>query len=148
MRFWDSSALVSLAVEEPLSAACRRLLRADRRLAAWALTRTEMISAIRRKERAAEITPEAVRLALLRVRRLAVRWTEIHSLDLARARAEQLLAVHPLRAADALQLAAALLLADGDPAGIGFVVVDDRLARAAAAEGFQVIIPGDRSDRG
>jgi hypothetical protein len=143
MRFWDSSALVSLAVEEPLSAACRRLLRADRRVAAWALTRTEMISAIRRKERAGEILPDGLRLALGRVRRLALGWTEIHALDLARSRAERLLAVHPLRAADALQLAAALLLADGNPGGMAFVVVDDRLARAASAEGFHVIVPGD-----
>jgi predicted nucleic acid-binding protein len=73
MRFWDSFALVALAVEEPLSAACRRLLRADPRVAAWALTRTEMISAIHRKERAGEIMADAVRLALGRVRRLATR---------------------------------------------------------------------------
>ena len=146
MRFWDSSALVPLVLEEPLSPDCRRLLRSDRRVCAWALSRTEMISAIRRKQRSAEIAAESARLALDRGRRLAGRWTEIAALDLVRARAEHLLAVHPLRAADALQLAAALLLADGDPASVPFVVLDERLARAAAAEGLPVLVPGEAAE--
>jgi hypothetical protein len=106
-----------------------------------------MVSAVRRKERSGEISADAVRLALGRIRRLADRWTEINALDLVRSRAERLLAVHPLRAADALQLSAALLLADGDPTGTVFVVIDDRLAQAASAEGFKVVVPGARQAR-
>ena len=46
---------------------------------------------------------------------------------------------HPLRAADSLQLAAAIAAADGDPAGVGFVCFDTRLAGAASREGFAIL---------
>lgn len=46
--------------------------------------------------------------------------------------------LHPLRAADALQLAAALVLSDFEPRTLPFVTLDDRLASAARREGFEV----------
>jgi predicted nucleic acid-binding protein len=52
-----------------------------------------------------------------------------------------LLRVHPLRAADALQLAAAIIAADSEPRSLAFVTLDDRLARAAEREGFPVVEP-------
>jgi hypothetical protein len=52
------------------------------------------------------------------------------------------LLVHDLRAADALQLAAAIEAAEGRPRGLGFVTLDLRLADAARREGFRVIVPG------
>jgi len=58
-----------------------------------------------------------------------------------RDRASHLVAVHPLRAAVALQLAAAIVSSDTTPHGDGFVTLDDRLSRAARAEGFTVL-PG------
>lgn len=51
----------------------------------------------------------------------------------------RLLASHPLRAADALQLAAALVWARGQPGGHEIVCLDDRLASAALLEGFTVL---------
>jgi predicted nucleic acid-binding protein len=51
----------------------------------------------------------------------------------------RLLGVHPLRAADALQLAAALLWARGRPAQKDFVCLDERLRTAAILEGFAVL---------
>ena len=56
--------------------------------------------------------------------------------------AQRLLRVHPLRAADALQLAAAVVAADGEPGSMPFVTLDDRLALAAQREGFPVVMPG------
>jgi len=56
-----------------------------------------------------------------------------------RSRAERLLGVHTLRAGDALQLAAALLAAEEDPADLPFVTLDERLADAARKEGFPVL---------
>jgi len=44
MRFWDSSALVPLIVEEERSSRCRVLRRADRTMVVWALSRTELVS--------------------------------------------------------------------------------------------------------
>jgi predicted nucleic acid-binding protein len=46
--------------------------------------------------------------------------------------------VHPLRAADALQLAAAVVAAEGIPASLSIVTLDERLAAAARREGFVV----------
>jgi hypothetical protein len=54
-------------------------------------------------------------------------------------RARRLLAVHPLRAADALHLAAALIACDERSDVLPFVTLDDRLAEAARREGFDVV---------
>jgi uncharacterized protein len=59
--------------------------------------------------------------------------------DAIRSRADRLLAIHPLRAADALQLAALLAAAEDRPAELPFVTLDDRLAEAAHKEGFSVL---------
>ena len=51
------------------------------------------------------------------------------------------LRVHPLRAADSLQLAAAFIAAERRPASLDVITLDDRLAAAARKEGFTVIAP-------
>src|SRR6266705_1132884 len=107
VRFWDTSALIPLVIEEATSAACRRLLRNKADLVVWVLTRTEMTSAIWRRARAGDLDMSAVPRVLSRIGALADRWTEITDVDLVRDRAERLLAQNALRAADALQLAAA-----------------------------------------
>ena len=58
--------------------------------------------------------------------------------DRLHALAQRMLRVHALRAADALQLAAALLASDEEPAGLEVVTLDSRLADAARREGFRV----------
>ena len=141
MRYWDTSALVPLVLEETSSEECRALLGDDCNVAVWALTRTEMVSAVRRKQRRGETDRLAAAEALRRVRRLEEGWTEIASLEPVRDRADRLLGVHALRAADALQLAATLVLCQERPAGWSFVTLDERLAAAAAAEGFEVRSP-------
>jgi hypothetical protein len=47
-----------------------------------------------------------------------------------------LLRVHPLRAAGALQLAAAYLVAERRPSTLEIVTLDDRLRHAGRKEGF------------
>jgi len=140
MRFWDSSAIVSLIVEEAGSAACRRLLRADHGVAVWALSRVEVLSAIWRRVRAGDMEQAGAVLAIRRLDALAAHWIEVDGLDAVRARAERILAVHPLRAADALQLAAALVLSKDRPHW-PFVTGDEQLAGVAELEGFNVIVP-------
>ena len=56
-----------------------------------------------------------------------------------RQRAERLVGVHALSAADALQLAAALVVSREQPETLEFVTLDRVLARAARLEGFPVI---------
>lgn len=141
MRFWDSSALVPLIVEEAASRRCRDLRRANPRVGVWTLTRTEVVSALRRREREGEIGKTVMTAALRRLSQLEQEWEEVEDVPSVRTRAEALLARHVLRAADALQLGAALLLVDDKPRRRPFVTLDDRLGAAAEAEGFDVEIP-------
>lgn len=141
MRFWDSSALVSLIVEQRTSRAARALYRADPAVALWALTRTEIVSALQRLRREEVLDERGTSTALARLDALVDRATEITALESVRERAERALALHPLRAADAMQLAAALVLSRDRPRHRPFVVADARLAEAARREGFDVIVP-------
>jgi hypothetical protein len=50
-----------------------------------------------------------------------------------------LLNTHPLRAADAVQLAAALVACEERPQVLSFVCVDDCLRESARKEGFPVL---------
>jgi predicted nucleic acid-binding protein len=71
--------------------------------------------------------------------RLSSQWTEVRPSNLVRDQASRVLLLHPLRAADALQLAAALVWAGSQTTSLEFVCLDHRLREAAAREGFQVI---------
>lgn len=138
MRFWDSSALVALLVTEEQSGVARQLLRADENVTVWWGTRVECISAIARRFRDSgdETAAQTGRRALAL---LATSWAEIEPTSSLRSAAERMLTVHPLRAADALQVAAALVWAEGFTAGHQFVCLDGRLRKAAAREGFAVL---------
>jgi len=70
---------------------------------------------------------------------MALRWIEIWDAAATRLHAERIVMEHPLRAADALQLGAALVAADGDPQSLELVTLDRRLAEAARREGFPVL---------
>ena len=73
------------------------------------------------------------------VRELSISWTEVLPTDSVRSQAERLLLRHPLRAADALQLAAAMLWVDAEPDGHPLITFDGRLAEAARGEGFRAL---------
>jgi hypothetical protein len=64
---------------------------------------------------------------------------EVQPTEELRARALRLLAVHPLRAAEALELAAALVWCRERPQGASFVSLHPPLRLAAALEGFRVL---------
>jgi predicted nucleic acid-binding protein len=144
VRFWDSSALVPLCIEQPQSRACRDAYRADRRVVVWSLTRTEVISALCRQHHAGGVTDAALRASEARLDLLSAQWDEVDALALVRDEADRLLHLHRLRAADALQLGAALLAVDRRPRRRIFVTLDAELRVAADREGFQTIAPGQR----
>ena len=141
MRFWDSSALVPLVVREPSSSACRALLRTDPSIVAWCLTRVEIVSALRRQHREGGLRPKELAVAERLAEKLSTRWTTVDAVGLVEAEAVALLQRHPLRAADALQLGAARVVARGRPRGSVFVTRDEALASAAEAEGFDAVVP-------
>ena len=132
MRYWDTSALVPLLVVEARSAETTSLLREDPEILTWWGTRVECASALARLERDGIAIDEP----LTRLDALAGAWHEVEPTDHVRRVARRLLRVHPIRAADALQLAAASVAAEGDPATLPFVCLDDRLILAASREGF------------
>lgn len=66
-------------------------------------------------------------------------WTAIDESVATIDRGRNLLTRHPLRAMDALQRAAALVAYRDDPQSLPFVTLDKNLARAARAEGFDVL---------
>ncbi len=141
MRFWDTSAILPVLVEEPASGAVARELGFDRLVVAWWGTRLECLSAIARRERDGSLEQRAVGTAVARLDEIAAAWTEVEPTDRIRATASRLLRTHPLRAADSLQLAAAITAADDAPSELPFVTLDTRLAVAAEREGFPVIRP-------
>lgn len=107
----------------------------------WWGTTVEIASAIARRERAGALSGREAAQCLSRQAELASSWLEVPPSDALRAVAQRILRVHPLRAADSLQLAAALAAADGRVQALPFVCNDLRLAEAAAREGFRVIGP-------
>jgi len=141
MRFWDSSALVPLIVEEDRSPACRTLYRASPAVVVWAFTRTEILSSLHRKERTRDIAAKELKSAIRRLDLLTLKWREIDAVGLVKDRAERLMAAHPLHAVDSLQLGAALIAIEDRPRKHFFVTCDDALAIAAGREGFSVEQP-------
>ena len=121
MRFWDTAAVVPLLVEEPESAKVRRLYEADPAQSVWCLTPVEAWSAIARKRRASVLGSPQMRDARRRLESLSADWLEIQEVASVKRRALRLLEVHSLRAADALQLAAALVFVSDRPEGFEFV---------------------------
>jgi uncharacterized protein len=77
--------------------------------------------------------------AFHRLKQLTVGWHEIEPSEIIRENALRFLRVHPLRAADALQLAAAFIAAERRPSSLEVVTLDDCLAQAARKEGFELI---------
>lgn len=114
------------------------LLRADPAILTWWGAPVECVSVLARLARLGELTGTALAQAHARLAMLRAGWTEVVPNELLRTQAERVLRLHPLRAADALQLAAAIIASDFRPTNLAFVSLDQRLVTAAAREGFQV----------
>jgi predicted nucleic acid-binding protein len=139
VKFWDASAVVPLVTLEKETGECRTLLAEDTDIVVWFLTPVDVISALARRLREKSLKPIEFRKAKEQLAALERAWSEVISVERVRERARRLLETHPLRAADSLQLAAALLTSEETPQGFSFVTLDRRLSDAAAKEGFDVI---------
>jgi len=111
----------------------------DVAIVVWWTTPVECCSAFARRRRDNILTRAQEDQARHTVLRLAAEWTEVQPSHQVREAAGRVLLLHPLRAADALQLGAALVWADGRGTGHDFVCLDPRLREAAQREGFQVL---------
>lgn len=134
MLYLDSSALAKLYVAEPGSEDARALVQAHRgRLFTSVVTWAEVQSALARCWREQRIPDAQYRL---QQRGFAADWCMLHAVNLSLpvlAPAERLFKKHALRAYDAIHLCSALWI--GRPV---FACFDERLRRAAAAEGLSV----------
>jgi predicted nucleic acid-binding protein len=139
VRFWDSSGIVPLLVQESQSALVDRLMEEDAAIVSWWGTPIECMSALARQRRDGALDADGLQAATARLRRLATVWIEVPPGPHVREHASRLVRVHPLRAADATQLAAALVAADFRPDTLEFVTFDDPQAEAAEREGFRLV---------
>jgi predicted nucleic acid-binding protein len=139
VKFWDTSAVIPLLAEEASRAYLLSLLEQDPEVIIWWGTTVEIASALARRERDGLLTADEVASALAIAHQLTDSWHEIVPSDSVRRTAERLLRTHPLRSADSLQLAAALIAADHNPENLQIVCLDARMSSAARREGFTVL---------
>lgn len=137
MRFWDTSALVPLVVDELSTRQIAALLSDDPTITVWICTSVELASAIWRRARSHDRLSQRDAEALISA--LESTWIAIDETRAIVDRARHLLTKHRLRGMDALQLAAALVASGDNPRILPFVTLDNDLARAARAEGFAVL---------
>ena len=127
MKYWDSSAVVPLLAEDAAT------------MIVWWGTPVECMSALARLEREERLDTVSITKAARRLKQMQRLWQEVQPLETLRDIAMRLLRVHPLHAADSLQLAAAIVASEHRPSTMDFVCLDARLALAAQREGFNVI---------
>jgi len=139
LRFWDSSALIPLFVREAHSPSLEALAADDPDMMVWWASPVECGSAVHRLRREGVFTTAEAAQVLDGLADALDAANVVQPGDELCARALRLLGVHPLRAADALQLAAALLWAREKPGGRDFICLDERLRTAAVLEGFAVL---------
>ena len=136
--FWDSSAIVPLCLQQNNSSGVRQLLRLYG-VAVWWSAPVEARSALARELREGNISAREHRESILKLDKIREGWVERLPDASLRLFAEELPDRYPLRAADALQLAAACEWTLQRPAGRPFISGDKRLLDAAEQLGFRTI---------
>jgi uncharacterized protein len=139
MKFWDSSAILPLCVEEAQSEIVQNIAKRDGAIIVWWGTLVECHSAFSRLSRNGILTTKQEAQIRSLLASLADTWTEIEPSDEIRNITFRLLRNYPLRAADALQLAAAVIWAEKLPRGHQVVCLDAKLRDAMSKEGFEVL---------
>jgi uncharacterized protein len=139
VRYWDPSAIALLLAAQAGSDARADAYREDRRVVTWWASKIECTSALCRLRRDQAIDEPGLARAFAALQSFFDATVEIEATEEVRARAMRLLRTHAVRAADALQLAAALVACRENPGSLPFVCSDHRLTAAAEREGFTVL---------
>lgn len=139
MKFWDTSALFVLLTVQEGGSSASAVFHSDAEVAIWWGTSVELASAAARLRRMGEIDDTAHARILSKIAPLAQACEEVQPTEEVRQTALRLIRLHDLRAADSLQLAAALVWARHVPVGLEFVCMDAKLRAAAEKEGFSVL---------
>ncbi|HUD14853.1 MAG TPA: PIN domain-containing protein [Terracidiphilus sp.] len=133
--FWDSSALIPLCVEQKQTQRSTDLF-GIYGVAVWWAAPVEIVSGLTRLARMGEIGRNELLAGKQLAQTLSLTWVSINPSAMIAAAACSLPESHPLSAADALQLAAALEWCEGQPSGKVFLTFDRRLREAATLAGF------------
>jgi len=136
--FWDSSSLVPLCVFQPSTPVVRALSRQFEIIVWWAAP-VEICGAFKRLTRMGNLTTNELAQASVALDGFRKKWSEILPNDRVRSEAERFIDRFPLRAADALQLAAAFVWTSGRPRNRPFISGDVQLLDAAEKLGFAQI---------
>jgi len=136
VRFWDSSALVPLVVDEETTDAVNALAATDSTIVVSFVTPIEVESAIWRRTRGT-LDAAARQRSHQRLAALHNEWIVVDGYASVLAEAQRMVGRHGLRGADAIQLAAAIIVRGSGT--LPFVTFDDELITAARAEGFPVL---------
>lgn len=139
MIFWDASAIIPLCIDEPQTKVVKGILKKDTSMAVWWGSIVECHSAFARLRRDKFLKHKEEDQVRHILTILSDAWTEIDPSEDIRNIASRLLLLHPLRAVDSLQLAAAIVWAGKTPKGNHFVCLDRRLRSAARKEGFALM---------
>lgn len=145
LLYLDTSALVKLYVWEPGSQRMIQLAsEAGHQLAICAVAQVEFQSAVRRRQRAGDLAADLLDHAVERFEtHLKSRFLRQAVSDRVIDLAADLTARHPLRAYDAVQLAACLTLKAGSQEAPVFVCSDGGLLGAAESEYLATLNPAD-----
>ena len=135
--FWDASALIPLCVFQ-IQTPQARVLYLNHAVVVWWTTPVEIVSGLTRLKRMSEIDQDEFLIGKQRALDLARIWVPIEPASSIATRACSLLELYPLRAAEALQLSAALDACEDKPQSNVFITADQRLADAARQSGFSV----------
>jgi len=136
--FFDTSALLKRYVTEVDSDAVALLWKNATSIAASHILYAELAAAFARRRRELPATVDALDQAQQTFRQ---DWPTIHRVpvdDAIDRRLDDLLSRHPLRGADAIHLASALLVRDALQQPVTFACADIKLVTAARAEGLGV----------
>jgi predicted nucleic acid-binding protein len=136
--FWDASAIVPLCVPAQNAGHDRQLLHQHAPVVWWG-TAIEVVSALARLRRQNFLTEPQHYAAEKRFTALRRSWREILPTNRLRELSELQLVRYDLRAADSLQLAAALVWCNQRPKNRAFLCRDVRLRDAARSEGFSIV---------
>jgi len=136
--FWDSSSFVPLCVTQEASHQAQQLVR-EYSFVTWWATAIEVASAIERLTRTGDISPEESQAAHWRRKKLLRACKVIQAEGAVLDQAQEIILRFPLKAADALQLAAAWVWTMGDPSGSTLISGDRQVLVVAKDMGFKTI---------
>src|SRR5271157_1844444 len=136
--FWDSSSLVPLCVKQRATPVVETL-NAQYRMTVWWSAPVEMRGAFARLVRMGQLSPNEHVQAQVRLDRMRSDWLEVDPSEALREQAERLVDRFPLKAADAQQLAAAMVWCIGRPKGRVFISGDSQLLEATRQLGFHAV---------